>query len=119
MGRIINQPPRDRCTVAGDVAVAHSDQIEGDEGDSRVAVAQDKGAGEQVVVDAAGGAAQVTVVAAQVEALLKVLGQRRDGEGGGSGQEGRPCHDSAQYSSHRRHMIDTGDSIGSIILPII
>jgi len=110
------QPPRDGGADAGDVAVAHADEVEGDESDGRLAVAQDEGAGEQIVVDAAGGAAQVAIVAAQVEAVLQMLGERGDGEGGGSGQEGRPVHDSAQYSSPRRHTIDSGDGLGSIIL---
>src|SRR3990172_6470395 len=75
------QPSRDRGADKGDVAVAHADEIESDEGDSRLAVAQDEGAGERVVVDATRGTAQVAVVAAQVEALLQLLGEGRAGEG--------------------------------------
>src|SRR3972149_3643153 len=92
------QPPRDGGADAGDVAVAHADEVEGDERDGRLAVAEDEGAGEQVVVDAGRGAAQVAVVAAEVEAVLQVLGGGGCGGGGGAGEEGRRGHGSAQYS---------------------
>ena len=88
----------DHAADAGDVPVGHAYEVKDDECDGGLSVAEDEGAGEQVVVDAAGGAAQVAVVAAQVEAVLQVLGEGGDGEGGGSGEEGGRGHGSAQYS---------------------
>src|SRR3972149_1265648 len=69
----------DHAADAGDVAVGHAYEVKDDECDGGLSVAEDEGAGEQVVVDALGRPGLVAIGAGPGGATLTGLRQRADG----------------------------------------